>query len=89
MRDVLNKSLEMLIWVATTFFIIFSCYSGAVQIQAASLTEIGNFGPIFGGFLTIIFGVSMSFVFAGISFQIMDIRTFTKHAAMELKRGNR
>jgi hypothetical protein len=89
MRDMLNKSLEMLIWVATTFLIIYSCYLGAVQIQLASTQEIGSIGPIFGGFLTIIFGVSMSFVFAGISFQIMDIRTFTKHAAMEMKRGNR
>lgn len=86
MRDTLNQSLEMLIWIATTFFVISSCFSGAIVIQSSGT---GSVGGMIGGFLIIIFGVSMSFVFAGISFQIMDIRTFTKHAAMELKRNNR
>lgn len=46
-----------------------------------------DFVIILGGFLTIVFGVTMSFVFAGICFQIMDIRNFTKHAALSLKKN--
>ncbi|MEO1550400.1 MAG: hypothetical protein AAFR93_08205 [Pseudomonadota bacterium] len=84
MRDMLAKSLEVLIWLATAFFIIMSCYTGAMIIRFSgdgSLIEV-----VLGGFLTIVFGVTMSFVFAGICFQIMDIRMFTKHMAMSLKR---
>ncbi|MEM6464996.1 MAG: hypothetical protein AAF679_00635 [Pseudomonadota bacterium] len=83
MRDMLAKSLEVLIWLATAFFIITSCYSGAMIIR---YTGSGSVTDVLGGFLTIVFGVTMSFVFAGICFQIMDIRMFTKHMAMSLKR---
>lgn len=86
MRDLLNKSLEGLIWVSTVFFIFSSCYVGAMIIRYVPDTD-GAFSVILGGFLTIIFGVTMSFVFAGICFQIMDIRNFTKHAALSLRRG--
>lgn len=89
MRDVLNKSLEMLIWVATGFLVITSCYTGAMIIRFGGSLGGGATEAIMAGFLTIIFGVSISFVFAGIAFQIMDIRTFTKHAAIELKRSGR
>ncbi|WP_456385721.1 hypothetical protein [Profundibacter sp.] len=89
MRDTLNKSLEALIWVATTFFIIISCYIGAMIIRVGGAGEIFATETIIGGFLTIIFGTTMSFVFAGICFQIMDIRTFTKHTAIGLKRMSR
>jgi hypothetical protein len=92
MRDTLNKSLEMLIWVATGFFIIVTCYIGALIIRYGDFGSLRTdlpIGVILGGFLFIIFGVTMSFVFAGICFQIMDIREFTKHAALSLKRGSR
>ena len=85
MRDILNKSLEMLVWLATVFFIISSCYTGAMIIRYVGQ---GAIQAVLGGFLCIIFGVTMSFVFAGICFQIMDIRTFTKYAAMNAKKGN-
>lgn len=89
MRDTLNKSLEMLIWVATGFFVIMSCYTGALIIRFGGNSQFATSVPtevIIGGFLYIIFGVTLSFVFAGICFQIMDIRDFTKHAALSLKR---
>lgn len=86
MRDLLNKSLEGLVWICSVFFIFSSCYVGAMIIRYAP-TNGDDFNVILGGFLTIVFGVTMSFVFAGICFQIMDIRNFTKHAAMSLKRG--
>lgn len=91
MRDTLNKSLEMLVWVATGFFIIMTCYLGALIIRFGGWEErdIVPTEVILGGFLFIVFGVTMSFVFAGICFQIMDIREFTKHAALSLKRGSR
>jgi hypothetical protein len=81
MRDLLNRSLEALIWIATGFFVVNSCFLGAKIIQLGN--QIG--GGIVEGFLFIVFGVTMSFVFAGICFQIMDIRTFTKHTAMAMK----
>ncbi|MCR9068742.1 MAG: hypothetical protein NXH79_07830 [Rhodobacteraceae bacterium] len=88
MRDTLNKSLELLIWIATGFLIVLSVYGGAVFIRFA--TEFNaDLSVIFGGFLFIVFGITMSFVFAGICFQIMDIRTFTKHTALSLKRTGR
>jgi len=86
MREILNKSLEMLIWVATTFFIIMACYTGAMIIRFGGQVSGSATETIIGGFLTIIFGITMSFVFAGLSFQIMDIRSFTKHTALGLKR---
>lgn len=89
MRDTLNKSLEALIWVATTFLIIMACYTGAMIIRFGGQMPGSATETIIGGFLTIIFGVTMSFVFAGICFQIMDIRTFTKHTAIGLKRMSR
>lgn len=85
MRNLLNKSLEGLVWITTVFFIFSSCYVGAMIIRYAPVQN--DFGIIFGGFLTIFFGVTMSFVFAGICFQIMDIRNFTKHAALSLKKN--
>lgn len=85
MRDLLNRSLEMLIWIATLFFIISSCYSGALLIRHGS----GEVLIVISGFLVIIFGVTMSFVFAGLCFQIMDIRDFTKHTALSMKKANR
>lgn len=84
MRDILNKSLEMLIWIATAFYVILSCYTGALVIRNATETL-----TIVNGFLVIIFGVTMSFVFAGICFQIMDIRDFTKHTALSMKKASR
>lgn len=84
MRDLLNQSLGALVWVATVFFILVACYSGAMIIRYGVETW-----AIVGGFLCIIFGVTMSFVFAGMCFQIMDIRNFTKHAALSLKKGSR
>jgi high-affinity Fe2+/Pb2+ permease len=89
MRDTLNKSLEMLIWVATSFLVILSCYTGAMIIRLGGAVPDAQTETLIGGFLTIIFGVTMSFVFAGISFQIMDIRSFTKHTAIGLKRMSR
>lgn len=92
MRDTLNKSLEMLVWVATGFFVIMSCYTGALIIRFAGSSQLTPSVPaeaVIGGFLYIIFGVTLSFVFAGICFQIMDIRDFTKHAALSLKRKAR
>ena len=89
MRDVLNKSLEMLIWVATSFLVISSCYTGAMIIRFGGSMQGGATEAIVAGFLTIIFGVSVSFVLAGLAFQIIDIRKFTKYAAMELKRSGR
>lgn len=89
MRDILNKSLEMLIWIATVFFVITSCYSGAMIIRYGGQVRGSEAESIIAGFLTIIFGVTMSFVFAGLSFQIMDIRNFTKHMALGLKRMSR
>ncbi len=85
MRDILNKSLEMLIWIATAFFVIVSCYSGAMVIRYGG----GETLTMVNGFLVIIFGVTMSFVFAGLCFQIMDIRDFTKHTALSIKKANR
>lgn len=81
MRDVLNRSLEVLVWISTSFFIICSCYLGALIIRGAPEVP----GDMIGGFLFIVFGVTFSFVFAGLCFQIMDIRMFLKHAALSLK----
>ncbi len=88
MREQLNNAMETLVWIATGFFIVSSLYAGAMIIQfSAVFPGGGNLSGIIGGFLTIVFGVTMSFVFAGICFQIMDIRKFTKHAALSLQRG--
>jgi F0F1-type ATP synthase membrane subunit c/vacuolar-type H+-ATPase subunit K len=89
MRDMLNKSLETLIWIATSLMIVGSCYSGALIIRisgAPGIDAVADSGwlMVF-GFLLIIFGVTMSFVFAGLCFQLMDIRTFTKHTAFALR----
>lgn len=89
MRNTLNKALEGLVWTATVFFIFSSCYTGAMIIRYSGRGfGDSDFSIILGGFLTIVFGVTMSFVFAGICFQIMDIRNFTKHAALSLKKGH-
>lgn len=90
MRDTLNKSLEILIWIGTTLMIIASCFGGAMVIRASGVPGIAAlFDPtwmmIF-GFLMIIFGVTMSFVFAGVCFQLMDIRMFAKHTAFALRK---
>lgn len=84
MRDLLNQSLESLIWTATVFFVLSSCFSGYQIIS----TDPSESGLLIGGILVIIFGVTMAFVFAGICFQIMDIRAFTKHTAIGLKKMN-
>lgn len=89
MRDILNKSLAMLVWIATGFFVVMSCYSGAMIIRYGGKGIFSDMEAILGGFLTIIFGVTMSFVFAGICFQIMDTRDFTKHTALSIKKINR
>ncbi|GFE64093.1 hypothetical protein [Litoreibacter roseus] len=86
MRDTLNKSLEILIWISTGFLVLISCYSGAMIIRYGGLIPGSETWAIIGGFLTIIFGVTTSFVFAGLCFQVMDIRNFTKHMAMGIKR---
>lgn len=86
MRDTLNKSLEVLIWIATTLMVVAACYLGAMVIRLSGVQGVPEPGWVMVfGFLMIIFGVTMSFVFAGICFQIMDIRTFTKHAAFALR----
>ncbi len=84
MRDLLNKSLPVLIWITTGFLVIFSCYSGVMVI---SYSPPYMPGVVLFGFLYIFFGVTMSFVFAGISFMIMDVRAFTKHMAINQKKG--
>lgn len=89
MRDMLNKSFEVLIWIATTLMVIGSCFSGAMVIRFSGIQGVdavfdSGWLMIF-GFLLIIFGVTMSFVFAGLAFYLMDIRTFTKHAAIALR----
>ena len=85
MRDLLNSSLEALIWVATGFLIVMNCYIG-VQFIRFSVDMNADLSFVFGGMLYIVFGVTMSFVFAGICFQIMDIRNFSKHMAIGLKK---
>ncbi|MGP3698192.1 hypothetical protein [Rhodobacter sp. NSM] len=85
MRDFLNKSLAVLIWIATGFNVAMSCYQGAMIIRQAPPDE-SNSSVILYGFLVILFGVTLSLVFAGICFQIMDIRTFTKHVALNQRR---
>lgn len=90
MRDSLNKSLEVLIWIGTTLMIIASCFFGAMVIRLSGIPGIeGAFDPtwlMISGFLVIVFGVTMSFVFAGLCFQLMDIRSFTKHTAFALRK---
>lgn len=90
MRDTLNKSLEVLIWIATTLMIVAACFFGAMVIRASGMPGIeAVFDPtwlmIF-GFLMIVFGVTASFVFAGLCFQLMDIRMFAKHTAFALRK---
>lgn len=88
MRDMLNKSMPLLIWIATGFFVIWSCYTGALIIRySGQLTN--DIWSIIGGFLFIVFGITLSFVFAGLCFQILDIRSFTKHTALALRRQQR
>ena len=83
MREVLNKSLEVLVWITTAISIIFFCFA------AVSMLRLPPLGPdtmtIIAAFLTVVFGIASSLVFAGICFQIMDIRTFSKHSAISLK----
>ncbi len=85
MRDTLNKSLEGLVWVATGFLIVLSCYLGGVFIRVSGELNLDMI-YVFGGLLFIVFGITMSFVFAGLCFQIMDIRNFAKHSAIGLKK---
>lgn len=84
MQDLLKKSLPALIWIATGFFVIFSCYTGVMLI---SLAPPFMPGIVLFGFLYIFFGVTISFVFAGICFMILDVRAFTKHMAINQKKG--
>ncbi|MCE6951778.1 hypothetical protein LAZ40_14150 [Cereibacter sphaeroides] len=86
MRDLLNKSLSILIWIATGFNVALSCYTGAMIIRHSPKYAVGDSTVILYGFLFILFSVTLSFVFAGICFQIMDIRTFTKHVALNQRR---
>lgn len=83
MRDVLNKSLEVLVWITTCLSIVFFCFTAITMLRLSPL------GPdtttIIAAFLTVVFGITASLVFAGICFQIMDIRTFSKHSAISLK----
>ncbi|NOD77903.1 MULTISPECIES: hypothetical protein [unclassified Ruegeria] len=83
MRDVLSKSLEVLVWITAGLSIVFFCFT------AIAMLRLSPFGPdtatIIAAFLTVVFGITSSLVFAGICFQIMDIRTFTKHSAISLK----
>ncbi|GHG98436.1 hypothetical protein [Pseudodonghicola xiamenensis] len=85
MRDALNKSLEILIWIATAIMVLMSCYVGAMIIRGIASVPGTGVLEILGGILFIVFGITMSCVFAGICFQIMDIRRFTKHAAFALR----
>lgn len=85
MRDMLNKSLPMLIWISTGFLVIGSCTFGAIIIRYTNHL-IDDAWSIIAGFLIIIFGIALSFLFAGICFQILDIRNFAKHTAFALRR---
>lgn len=89
MRDMLNRSFEVLIWICTVLMVIASCFLGAMVIRFSGVEGVDEvFDPVWlmiFGFLLIIFGVTMSFVFAATAFYLMDIRTFTKHAAIALR----
>lgn len=89
MRDILNKSLEVLVWIATTLMVVGACFLGAMVIRLSGVPEVsaafGSAWLMIFGFLLIIFGVTLSFVFAGVCFLIMDIRSFTKHTAFALR----
>ncbi len=85
MRDLLNKSLEVLVWLTTVFNIIAVCFLGAGIVNSAPLWGVGS--AMLVGFLFIVFGTTMSFLLAGICFQIMDVRNFTKFMAINHKKG--
>jgi hypothetical protein len=85
MRDLLNKSLPALVWVATGFNIIVVCFVGAAIVNGAPLMGMGS--AMLMGFIFIVFGVTMSFFLAGICFQIIDIRNFTKFMAINHKKA--
>lgn len=85
MRDLLNKALPALVWVATGFNIIAVCFAGAGIVNTAPIWGVGS--AMLTGFLFIIFGVTISFLVAGICFQIMDIRSFTKFMAINHKKS--
>jgi len=102
MRDILAKSLEILIWTVTAVMVFASLYLGALTMrlnflfnllksEAADIPDLYVVvswipNPVVLGIIIIIFGTTSAFVFAGICFQVMDIRSFTKHAAISLKK---
>lgn len=85
MRDLLNKGMEVLVWITTAFFVFNSCFAGAMIIRYSDDLGWTPMNGFLMGFFTIIFGVTVSFLFAAVCFQIMDIRNFTKHAALSLR----
>ncbi len=56
MRDFLNKSLAVLIWIATGFNVALSCYTGAMIIRYSPMQLMGDSTVILYGFLFILFG---------------------------------
>ena len=83
MRDILNKSLEVLVWITIGLTIVFSCF---IVVTILRLSPLGlDTTTIISAFLTVMLGITSSLVFAGICFQIVDIRTFTKYTATSMK----
>ena len=90
MRDILNKSMEPLVWIITILMIIGSLLFGIMIIQMGrvSVQDEGKFLVILFGLFSMFGGISFSFLFAGLCFQIVDIRRFTKHAALSLHKSS-
>lgn len=86
MRDLLNKSMEPLVWIIAILMIIGSLLFGIMIIQMGrvSVQDEGKLVVILFGLFSMFGGISFAFLFAGLCFQIVDIRRFTKHAALSL-----
>jgi len=61
-----------------------SYYLGTLVIRFRDVSNETTWGAI-GGLIFIVFGITLALVFAGMCFQIMDIRNFTRHAACALR----
>ncbi len=85
MRNVLSQSLPTLIWVTTGLSMVISCLVG-FWLMGQRIPMVNNTWIILLGVFLLVLGVALSLVFAGFCFQILDIRQFTKHAALTLHR---
>ncbi|MEL6508283.1 MAG: hypothetical protein AAFQ32_00700 [Pseudomonadota bacterium] len=90
LRSKLHEALQGLIWTFTGLMIFGSCYMGAsfVDLGLEFNKQTGGdyeISIMFWGVFIILFGICSALVFAGLSFQLMDIRRFTKHTALNLK----